>query len=322
MDEIKTTPSVQAAPAETPKTEPPKKVRRVGTMAFALLLIAGGALLLAQQFMPKANLLAILKFSPAILIVLGIEVLIYGTKPDVKLKFDWLAVLGCTFILVLVGTASLMPMAWRWLGIDNRTAENRLEQQVVDSMYQQLSADPELKSQITSMYASVYFNHTDPETEDYTLQPGDVLTLNLKFRKDSADSELAFAANCAAVAKAAQNAGLNFTEMSFSTEENIGDVYDTYRADFSSAFAEGLTTEQLAQRVQKGYYYNYDCYDIKADRDNAIKADLREQIAERYADEHDNVYPDEDYLTEETERQFTELYGADAPIATPESAAA
>ena len=40
MDEIKTNPPVQNSPAE-----PPKKVRRVGTMAFAVLLIAGAYLL-------------------------------------------------------------------------------------------------------------------------------------------------------------------------------------------------------------------------------------------------------------------------------------
>ena len=317
MDEIKTNPPVQNSPAE-----PPKKVRRVGTIAFAVLLIAGGVLLLAQQFMPKANLLAVLKFSPVILIVLGIEVLVYSTKPNVKLKFDWLGILGCAFILVVVGTAALMPMAWKWLGIDNRTAENRLEQQVVDSMYQQLSADPELKSQITSMYAGVYFNHTDLENEDYTLQPGDTLILHLNFRQDAAGNEQEFAANCAAIAQAAKAAGWNFTTMNFGTEENVGGVYDTYRAEFSQSFADGLTTEQLAQRVQKGYYYNYDCYDIKADRDNAIKADLREQISNRYADEHDDVYPSVDYLNEETERQFNALYGSQTTeIATPESAA-
>lgn len=142
MDEIKTNPPVQNSPAE-----PPKKVRRVGTMAFAVLLIAGGVLLLAQQFMPKANLLAVLKFAPVILIVLGIEVLVYSTKPNVKLKFDWLGILGCAFVLVVVGTASLIPLAWRWLGGADRNAEKRIEQQVVDSMYEQLSADPELKSQ-------------------------------------------------------------------------------------------------------------------------------------------------------------------------------
>ena len=317
MDEIRTNPPVQNSPAE-----PPKKVRRVGTVAFALLLIAGGALLLAQQFMPKANLLAVLKFSPVILIVLGIEVLVYSTKPDVKLKFDWLGILGCAFILVVVGTAALMPMAWKWLGIDNRTAENRLEQQVVDSMYQQLSADPELKSQISSMYATAYFNHIDPENEDYTLQPGDTLILYLNFRQDAAGNEQEFAANCAAIVQAAKAAGWKFTTMNFGTEENVGGVYDTYRAEFPQSFADGLTTEQLAQRVQKGYYYNYDYYDIKADRDNAIKADLREQINNRYADEHDDVYPSDDYLNEETERQFNALYGSNTPeIATPESAA-
>ena len=316
MDEIKTNPPVQNSPAE-----PPKKVRRVGTIAFAVLLIAGGVLLLAQQFMPKANLLAVLKFSPVILIVLGIEVLVYSTKPNVKLKFDWLGILGCAFILVVVGTAALMPMAWKWLGIDNRTAENRLEQQVVDSMYQQLSADPELKSQISSMYATAYFNHIDPENEDYTLQPGDTLILYLNFRQDAAGNEQEFAANCAAIAQAAKAAGWNFTTMNFGTEENVGGVYDTYRAEFPQSFADGLTTEQLAQRVQKDYYYNYDCYDIKADRDNAIKADLREQISNRYADEHDDVYPSDDYLNEETERQFNALYGSNTTeIATPESA--
>ena len=317
MDEIKTNPPVQNSPAE-----PPKKVRRVGTIAFAVLLIAGGVLLLAQQFMPKANLLAVLKFSPVILIVLGIEVLVYSTKPNVKLKFDWLGILGCAFILVVVGTAALMPMAWKWLGIDNRTAENRLEQQVVDSMYQQLSADPELKSQISSMYATAYFNHIDPENEDYTLQPGDTLILHLNFRQDAAGNEQEFAANCAAIAQAAKAAGWNFTTMNFGTEENVGGVYDTYRAEFPQSFADGLTTEQLAKRVQKGYYYNYDCYDIKADRDNAIRADLREQISNRYADEHDDVYPSDDYLNEETERQFNALYGSNTTeIATPESAA-
>lgn len=316
MDEMKTNPPVQNSPAE-----PPKKVRRVGTMAFAVLLIAGGVLLLAQQFMPKANLLAVLKFSPVILIVLGIEVLVYSTKPNVKLKFDWLGILGCAFILVVVGTAALMPMAWKWLGIDNRTAENRLEQQVVDSMYQQLSADPELKSQISSMYATAYFNHIDPENEDYTLQPGDTLILHLDFRQDAAGNEQEFAANCAAIAQAAKAAGWNFTTMNFGTEENVGGVYDTYRAEFPQSFADGLTTEQLAKRVQNGYYYDYYDYDSKEARDNAIKADLREQISNRYADEHDDVYPSDDYLNEETERQFNALYGSQTTeIATPESA--
>ena len=63
MEEIKT-----AAPAQ----EPPKKVRRVGTVAFALLLIASGFLLIAHQFLPNFDLLYVFRFAPALLILLGI----------------------------------------------------------------------------------------------------------------------------------------------------------------------------------------------------------------------------------------------------------
>ena len=47
----------------------PKKVRRVGSIAFALVLIAAGVLLIVYQLVPQFDLLKILKFSPVILIV-------------------------------------------------------------------------------------------------------------------------------------------------------------------------------------------------------------------------------------------------------------
>ena len=73
----------------------PKKTRRVGTLAFALVLILAGVLLMIYQLVPGFDLLWILRFSPAILIVLGIELLFYSSKPDAKVRFDWLSMLGC-----------------------------------------------------------------------------------------------------------------------------------------------------------------------------------------------------------------------------------
>ena len=61
--------------------------------------------------MPQFDLLKILKFSPVILIALGIEMLVYSARPDVKVKFDWLAMLGTAFTLCIVGTAALLPLA-------------------------------------------------------------------------------------------------------------------------------------------------------------------------------------------------------------------
>ena len=89
----------------------PKKVRRVGSVAFALVLILAGVLLMVYQLVPGFNLLKILKFSPVILIVLGVEMLYYSARPDVKVKFDWLAMLGTAFTLCVVGAAALLPLA-------------------------------------------------------------------------------------------------------------------------------------------------------------------------------------------------------------------
>ena len=107
----------------------PKKVRRVGSIAFALVLIAAGVLLIVYQFVPQFDLLKILKFSPVILIALGIEMLVYCARPDVKVKFDWLAMLGTAFTLCIVGTAALLPLAISEWGPARSYAQSRIESQ-------------------------------------------------------------------------------------------------------------------------------------------------------------------------------------------------
>ena len=112
----------------------PKKVRRVGSIAFALVLIAAGVLLIVYQFVPQFDLLKILKFSPVILIALGIEMLVYSARPDVKVKFDWLAMLGTAFTLCIVGTAALLPLAISEWGPARNYAQTRIESQKADAI--------------------------------------------------------------------------------------------------------------------------------------------------------------------------------------------
>lgn len=119
----------------------PKKVRRVGSIAFALVLIAAGVLLIVYQFVPQFDLLKILKFSPVILIALGIEMLVYSARPGVKVKFDWLAMLGTAFTLCIVGTAALLPLAISEWNPAREYARNRIESQKADAMYSALTAD-------------------------------------------------------------------------------------------------------------------------------------------------------------------------------------
>lgn len=254
----------------------PKKTRRVGTLAFALVLILAGVLLMLYQIVPAFNLLQIVKFSPVILIVLGIEMLVYSAKPDVLVKFDWLAMLGTAFTLCVVGAAALLPLAVSEWGPARSSAISRIETEKVDALYSALTADPELKAKTGYCGVNVWFNHDAGGS--YTLQSGDDCALNTTLTGPYADAE-SFAADCIGIMQ--------------------------------------LTAAQVARRVTESYHYDGSSFSSEADRDEYIKTRLRDDIAEEYANAHDDVYPDDDYVDAEVERRFNEQFG----IATPESAA-
>lgn len=322
MDETKT-----AAPnAAEPAAPRPKKVRRVGTVAFALLLIAAGILLLVQQFVPDFDLLAIARFAPVLLIVLGAEVLYYSAKPDVEVKFGWLSILGCAFTLVVVGCASLIPLVWDYAGPAREQAIARYNGELQNAAYEALNDDPDLKARVNMLYANVWFNHT--EQGDYTLQSGDTVQLSVELLPDTyADAE-AFAADCYAITQALQEAGLPLTDYQFDSQTGPSDSGVHYSLHYLASFAEGLTADQLAGRVACTWQYEGNVYDSQAERDNAVKAILREEVITAFQDANDGEYPGEDTIRQEVEQRFAELYPQPAaqdaeplPAATPETAA-
>lgn len=291
----------------------PKKTRRVGTLAFALVLILAGVLLMVYQLVPRFNLLQIVKFSPIILVVLGIEMLVYSAKPDVLVKFDWLAMLGTAFTLCVVGAAALLPLAISEWGPARSSAINRIETEKVDALYSALTADPELKAKTGYCGVNVWFNHGAGGS--YTLQSGDDCVLNTTLTGPYADAE-SFAADCIGIMQLAADKDLGFTSYHFSSGEDTDDGI-SYYLDCVASYPAGLTAAQVAQRVTESYHYDGSSFSSEADRDEYIKTRLRDDIAEEYANAHDDVYPDDDYVDAEVERRFNEQFG----IATPESAA-
>lgn len=291
----------------------PKKTRRVGTLAFALVLILAGVLLMVYQLVPRFNLLQIVKFSPIILVVLGIEMLVYSAKPDVLVKFDWLAMLGTAFTLCVVGAAALLPLAVSEWGPARSSAISRIETEKVDALYSALTADPELKAKTGYCGVNVWFNHGAGGS--YTLQSGDDCVLNVTLTGPYADAE-SFAADCIGIMQLAADKDLGFTSYHFSSGEDTDDGI-SYYLDCVASYPAGLTAAQVARRVTESYHYDGSSFSSEADRDEYIKTRLRDDIAEEYADAHDDVYPDDDYVDAEVERRFNEQFG----IATPESAA-
>lgn len=291
----------------------PKKTRRVGTLAFALVLILAGVLLMVYQLVPRFNLLQIVKFSPVILVVLGIEMLVYSAKPDVLVKFDWLAMLGTAFTLCVVGAAALLPLAVSEWGPARSSAISRIETEKVDALYSALTADPELKAKTGYCGVNVWFNHGAGGS--YTLQSGDDCVLNVTLTGPYADAE-SFAADCIGIMQLAADKDLGFTSYHFSSGEDTDDGI-SYYLDCVASYPAGLTAAQVARRVTESYHYDGSSFSSEADRDEYIKTRLRDDIAEEYANAHDDVYPDDDYVDAEVERRFNEQFG----IATPESAA-
>ena len=280
----------------------PKKTRRVGTLAFALVLILAGVLLMVYQLVPRFNLLQIVKFSPIILVVLGIEMLVYSAKPDVLVKFDWLAMLGTAFTLCVVGAAALLPLAVSEWGPARSSAISRIETEKVDALYSALTADPELKAKTGYCGVNVWFNHGAGGS--YTLQSGDDCVLNTTLTGPYADAE-SFAADCIGIMQLAADKDLGFTSYHFSSGEDTDDGI-SYYLDCVASYPAGLTAAQVARRVTESYHYDGSSFSSEADRDEYIKTRLRGDIAEEYANAHDDVYPDDDYVDAEVERRFNE----------------
>lgn len=312
------------APAAAPR---PKKVRRVGTIAFALLLIAAGILLLTQQFVPDFDLLAIVRFAPVLLIVLGAEVLYYSAKPDVEVKFGWLSILGCAFILCVVGGAAVLPYLWSVAGPARSDAQAYYNGRIQRETYQALNADTDLKARINNLYVNTYFHYR--ADGDYTLQDGDEVYLHVELLPDTyADAE-AFAADCYAITQYLEQAGLPVTDYQFNSQCGESDSGTHYSLHYLASFAEGLTADQLAGRVNCTYQYEGNVYSTEAERDNAVKAILREEALADYRDANgDEAWPGDEYLDEEAEKRLAALFPRPAaqdaealPAATPETAA-
>lgn len=310
-----------SAPSGTPQS--PKKVRRVGRIAFALLLIAAGVLLLLQQFVPRFDLLSIAKFAPLLLIVLGVEMLVYSSRSDMEVRFDWLSLLGCGFILVVVGCSSVIPLVWASYGPQRDQAQSRYQNQLQDQLYTALDGDPDLKAKIRNLQIYVDFNHTT--SGEYTLEDGDNVYVYLELPQNGYPDALSFASDCRRIVQLGQQAGIPADEYNFDSLD-VTNSGNSFSLHFLSSFADGLSDEQLAQRVSCYYSYDDTSYASKAERDNAAKADLREQVLQEYADAHEGEYPGDEYVNQEVEKRFQALFPAapeapEAPAATPESAA-
>ena len=158
--------------------------RRVGTFTLGIVLVAAGGGMLASMFWPGFQPEWLLKASPCILILLGIETLL-SARGGGRVKYDWLGMFLC---FILTGAALCMYCAAWWVvnGHSLRDASRWANEHLYEMSYDRfdgadshtmrLEAGDTLQCQIYTYYGRLEVEISDED--GHTLCEGNALEGN------------------------------------------------------------------------------------------------------------------------------------------------
>lgn len=233
-----------------PPPPPEQKVRRVGTFTMALCLIAVGVLLVAKIFVPAISVIALLRFSPIVLVFLGLEILFSNFRfREYKLKYDLLSVFIC---LLLIGGSLTVAVVPEWVQrrYTAMQVEQRLQQQLITESERVLHSDS-----IASMDAYLEVNQPGLK-EDLTLQglkPEDYVQIRVYYTGQFKSAE-DFAQACKKTLDTLQSVAPHFDYASFysisdeQAAQKDGQVQ--YILTLDSIFQQSWPPQQLADIVE------------------------------------------------------------------------
>lgn len=244
-------------PGISPALVPPQKTRRVGTFTMALCLIFVGLLLLAHIVFPGISYITIARFSPLILVLFGVEILVANAlHRDAKLKYDILSV----FIsLVLIGgslIASVVPEIIHNEFTSNRV-NNRLEATLQQSSADALGQLDGLDVTNIEWYVNVQGGEFSQDMAVADIRPEHYVQVRVFMPANYAD-KLAFTQECKRVADVllAQVPHINYASF-YSFRENSERYFSDVRYSLwiENSFQFSLAAETLAQQVESEHWY-------------------------------------------------------------------
>lgn len=246
------------------------RVRRVGTVAFAVTLIVVGVLMLVNAFVPGFDLLEVLKFSPVILIILGIEVLVYSARPGVVLKYDFLSIFVCFVLVVGAAGATVASALMEGYGPTHEYTELRLKKELEQQAHDALSSLETIHD--VTVNVTLQRSISSENAQNATITEADDVWAYVTL-KNNYDSREAFAADCRRVIDAAEAAGLPFDSYTFDTfwaHSDMPDFSRSYYLTVEGIWSLDRTAEELAVDVDEDIWYAGDCFDGEADLQNYL----------------------------------------------------
>ena len=286
-----------AGPAGT--AQPPRKIRRVGTFTFGLLLVVAGVVLILRTVVPSLDLRFVVNLLPVALIALGIEVLVYASRPNVQLKYDGLSIFVCILILMGVGGSSIAVQLWNEYGISAQTAQMRLGDELEKSATETLRNVSELNSNVSDLSVVLDFNHGITDIATASVQPGDRVELYVTVYAGRYDSPKAFATMARQVVDTCQAAGLPFNRYRFDTYyRDVTDNMVTYSLNMDSEWQISADADALAENVYQSYWYDGASYSSYDDMEDYRIEEILNNMSEEYAEEFGS-YPTEQWIDEQ-----------------------
>ena len=210
------------APGYQPPVAPPppvynapvqKPARRVGIFTMGASLIGAGLLTIYAIINPGLDIYQIIRYTPAILILLGIEILVYAIfQRDSRLQYDFLSMFTCFILIVFSLSLAGVPSILKNWGPNREYTENRLQNEVYDLCYNKLSAVEKISD------VDIHINLERPELEkdmSYKELTGeDLVNINVTLYNEYPSSE-AFTTACRKLLNELNPTGVPFDGVAF-----------------------------------------------------------------------------------------------------------
>ncbi len=220
------------------------KIRRVGTLTLGISLVTTGILLLCNMLIPNFPLLAFVKFAPLVLVLTGLEILLYSffAKGE-KLRYDFLSMLFC--LLLIGGSIGLTVIpTFAQNAMQAQQIESQIESRIHTDVYEALKGES-----IQDVYISFYLDEvaypwTDAIPDDLSYQDlnGAYLSLDITLN-GSYDSPEAFAEATRKILDELEP--LHLPEASYYVQDNDY----TYHVSLNGYWEKDASVEQLTDMI-------------------------------------------------------------------------
>ena len=127
-------------PTPNPHQPPRRPTRRIGTLTMGVTLILVGIILLVFFFKPF-DLFSLMRFSPVLLILLGIEIIWqYSHHHGEELRYDFWGTLFCLLVICVACFCSVFYPLYMEFGPASWKVEQQVSGEIRNELYQQIPA--------------------------------------------------------------------------------------------------------------------------------------------------------------------------------------